>query len=448
MLLRFGFKNHHSIREYQEISFVATKLKDTTEGLIPIGHSAPESSKDPLRTVPVVALYGANASGKSNALSALAFIGKSVQQSHSGTSVSEGTPHFPFLLDDTSQNEVSRYDADIVLEDTRFHYGFELDGKKIVSEWLYSYPLTASRQTRSILYHRDASQADEFYFGKSLKGENRQISRLVRPNSLFLSAAAQNAHPQLVPIFNFFAQKLTGLSHKHEGSTLRLAESLQRYFGEDASRRDKALAFLKSADVGICGIDFSKEEIDESAQRFLSSFKELLGTIDANARDITDQKEVHKVSLRHIGAESKAFSLSIDQESAGTLSLLHLLGPMLSHLTSGGLIVIDELNSTLHPLVSRELIKLFSDRTTNPGGAQLLFSTHDTNLLGGGILRRDQIYFAEKDDIGSTHLYSMSEIKVRSSENIESSYLKGRFGAVPFFGAKRIVARIDGELEH
>ena len=126
--------------------------------------------------------------------------------------------------------------------------------------------------------------------------------------------------------------------------------------------------------------------------------------------------------------------MEFEYESAGTIALLGLLGPLLKRLKEGGVLLIDELNSTLHPLISRELIRLFSRAETNPGKAQLLFSTHDTNLLSNKILRRDQIWFAEKDEQGATHIFSLAEIKVRSSENFESGYLHGRFGAIPFLG--------------
>lgn len=434
MLLRFGVENHGSIATYQELQLTATSLKDVAEGLFTIGPDGTEGKA--LRVVPVVGIYGANASGKSTLLKAFEFFCDGIITSHTGQSSGSKTPFVPFRLDEESRKKPSRYDVDIVLNNIRYHYGYTLDGNKIVSEWMYSFDLTANRQVRSILFYRETSDdlAIEFQFGKSLRGENKQISKFVRPNSLFLSVAAQNAHPQLSPIFEFFYKKVAQrLDSDVESANVQA--QLETYFASDEARRSAAIGFLKAADIGISGMDFSKIPVGEKEALLMQDFEQLVRKhLPAESDFSLVQKEKAKVDLLHIGAEGKAYPISLRDESAGTLALLQLLGPAFARLGGGGVLMVDELNGALHPLVSRELIRLFSSPATNPGQAQLIFTTHDTNLLSGGLLRRDQIWFTEKDPSGVSHLYALSDIKVRAHDNLERGYLMGRFGAIPFVG--------------
>jgi len=439
MLIRFGVSNHLSLKDYQEVSLVASKLKDIDTGLIDLSFSKPDAAGVPqtpsrMRLVPVVALYGANASGKSTVLNALDFFVKFVALSHARGEADDGTPYHPFLLDDESRTNPSHYDIDIALDGVRYHYGYSLDGKRVLSEWLYSYPIGTLRQTRSVLLHRDVNNEEEFYFGKGLKGENKQISRLTRPNSLFLSAAAQNSHDQLTPIYKFLTNKIARRTVQQHNS-IQVARQLINYFKEDEERRISALRFLRAADIGVSGIDFTSVPYEGKVKAILKDLGSLMSRhFEKDAPEFDMEQPM--VDLMHVGFEGKSYPIKMDAESAGTVSLLELLGPALTRLSTGGVLVVDELNTTIHPLVTRELIRLFSDPVTNPGHAQLLFSTHDTNILAGRILRRDQIWFAEKDVAGATHIYSMAEIKVRAGDNLEAGYLAGRFGAIPYFGTQ------------
>jgi uncharacterized protein len=441
MLLRFGTSNHRSIRDYQELLFVASSLKDSQDGLLDPSPLSSDVSDKSIKVIPVLGIYGSNAAGKSTMLNALDFFINAIVLSQVRGRPSGGTPFAPFVLDKESQGKPSRYDVDIALGGVRYHYGFELNGKHIVSEWLYSYPIGGKRVTRTVLFHRDANLEEPFYFGKTLKGENKQIVKLVRPNSLFLSAAAQNAHPALTELFNFVSQKITtrfgGESMGHS-----LAAQLLAYFGDDKTRRDDALRFLAAADIGVVDIDFSKVSVGEKTKGLLHDFEQLMSKHFEGEELPSEliEKERLQIKLLHRGKDALSYPINLGAESAGTISLLQLIGPVFGRLREGGVLIVDELNSTLHPLVSRELIKLFSSNSTNPGGAQLLFTTHDTNLLTGGLLRRDQIWFAEKDNEGGTHLYPLSKIAVRAEDNLEKGYLTGRFGSIPFLGADNLVS--------
>lgn len=438
MLLRFGVENHESISTYQELLMTISSLKDSTFGLLSVGSDSVDESGQllgkQLHVGPVAAIYGANAAGKSTLLKAFDFFTSGIVRSHTRIASSEGTPYHPFLLDDTSREKPSRYDVDIVLGKTRYHYGYSLDGKKIVNEWLYSYSLDSSRWIKSTLFTRQTNDDGlvDISSGKGLRGENRLIGKLVRPNSLFLSVAAQNAHPQLTPIFDFFNSQV--IRRLDQNSSIHnIDDQLLAYFGADENRKSVALNFLKAADIGISGMDFSKTPIKEKTKQFLQDFEQVINRhLPSEKLNLSNREEHVDVSLLHTGFNSRSYPIPLDKESVGTLSLLQLIGPALIRLNEGGVLIVDELNSTLHPLVSRALIQLFMNPNTNPGKAQLLFTTHDTNLLSGGLLRRDQIWFAEKDPEGATHIYALSDIKVRADDNFERGYLTGRFGAVPF----------------
>ena len=430
MLLRFGTANHLSIRDYQELSLTATALKDPVDGLLQLtpGHEGG------IAAVPVVALYGANASGKSTILRALDFFVNAIRISHTGTSARTGTPHDPFLLDDYSRNNPSRYDADFVIEGIRYHYGFELDGEIINSEWLFSFPPEHQRQSRTILFHRDATEEEQFHFGKSLKGDNKRISKLTRDNSLFLSAAAQNAHPILSNIYDFFH---LGFSRRFDNiaDENSMNKQLFAYFSQDEEQRNRAMSFLKAADIGIANIKFKKKPLGEKTKLLIQEFETIFSK-HSEFKDLSigDTLSSTETEIFHSGENSQPYPIKLEGESSGTKALLQLLGPVLRRLQFGGVLVVDELNIALHPLVSHEIIKLFSDPKTNPGGAQLIFTTHDTSMLTTGLLRRDQIWFVEKDTDGSTCIYALSSIKIRRSDDFEKGYIEGRFGAIPMFG--------------
>ena len=393
MLLRFGVSNYRSIKDYQEISLVAASIKD-------LGADFIDCPNFKINILPAVAIYGANAAGKSNFLRALRFMCNLVESSHQRAKPDSKINRSYFKLDPLYATEPTQMDCDFILNGDRYSYGLILNDEHILEEWLYSFSGSSKRKVKKTLFHRKVSESSPYYFGPELKGLNRTVTELTRDNSLFLSAAAANNHKQLSEIYKFFASNFLFKS----ADNLVSPKELSQHLGE-TDTRVKILDFLQYADTGIVDVETIKSnEPDEKTKLFRQGLNELISTMsDGNAPSILDEEFQIELLIKHRGDSDNNTSMSLSDESAGTIALLGLLGPLFDALKAGGILVLDELNTNLHPLVSRNLITIFNSKNTNPNGAQLLFTTHDTNLLCGGILRRDQIWFAEKDRAGASH---------------------------------------------
>ena len=400
MLLRFAVSNHLSIRDRQELSLVASSLSDSKGGLI-------ECASSPTGFVlPAVVIYGANASGKSNLVGALESMRLMVLHSHS-----EGRPDSGvlgrqhFRLDGACAAAPSHFEADFVLDDVRHHYGFQATGDAFVSEWLLDYPVGRPRT----LFERDGGK---FRFGRGLKGRNRLIADLTRTNSLFLSAAAQHGHDKLTSVFSYFLN-INGV--KGQAISGRTASD----FLTNGELDPRVLNFLGKADTGIVGYHVR--------MRVGSA----LGGADTGVVDVrTPSERMPSIELAHQGLEGAVY-LELERESAGTRRLLVILTRLFEALDSGAPVMVDELDVSLHTQASQALLEFFCSRRTNPSGAQLIATVHDTNLLATPPLRRDQVWFTEKAADGATKTYPLSDIRTRKGDNLEQGYLEQRYGATP-----------------
>ncbi|HKY40152.1 MAG TPA: ATP-binding protein [Polyangiaceae bacterium] len=411
MLLQFRVENHRSLRDEQQLSLAASALgHDDSYRLL-----RPKAISEAI--LPAVAIYGANASGKSNVLHALRFMRDAVLLSYRSWEPETGVPVEPFAL---SQKRMapSFYEVEIIANDVRFRYGFVIGRNRVEEEWLFAWP-HGHKQT---WFEREG---DSFKFGGNLHGDNEAIRGLTRDNSLFLSVAAQNNHAALMTVFRWFRGiQVTA----RRGSTAHPANAIANMFsrhlslfGEEESLNDRKalLDLLQAADTGI--VDMRVDEAEPDAPGF---------------RRRTRLEFRHKAEIE-LGDRDAWLPLSV--ESAGTVALVDL-GPRLTRsLRSGGLLCIDEMEASLHPMLALSILNLFQDPERNPNGAQLLFTTHDTDLLGTILgsppLRRDQIWFTEKDDAGASHLYPLTDFRPRKQENLERGYLQGRYGAIPFLGS-------------
>jgi len=401
MLLRFRFSNFRSFRDEAELSLVASGLDDSPNAAFEV-----PGLKE--RVLPVAAIYGANASGKTNVIRALQFMIEAVGHSHWSWPPQGPIPRSPFMLG-AAKALPSRFEIDFVTGGIRQRYGFALDSESVIEEWLLAYP-NGRKQT---LFKR--MPGEPISFSSKLPGENKAIERLTRSNSLFLSAAAQNKHPALSSVCLWFAMRLPIVLRP--GSSFYTAD-LCVY---DDCRRVIA-ELISGADLGIAQVGV--QETDPTGRR-----KEV-------ARSTGIPESGGRILLTHLlGTEAVEFEPEL--ESDGTIAFLRLLGPIVNALWSGKTVCVDELDASLHPLLAIRIIELFNDPARNPRGAQLIFNTHDTNLLGK--LRRDEIWFTEKQSDGNSTLYPLTDFKPRRHENLENGYLQGRYGAIPFINAGSFV---------
>ena len=419
---------------------VASSLKDSPEAVTPI--SGLDSG-----LLRVAAIYGANASGKTNIIKALQWMAGAVENSHRNWPPEGPIPRDPFLLDAHSKSAPSSFEVDLLIDRVRFNYGFTVNDSEVLTEWLRAYPTDKSPMKRQTWLKREMST---YVFGKKLIGDNHAIERLTRPNSLFLSAAAQNNHEALLPIYKWFAEQFTHVPVERGYLRMRTAEMCQ-----DEGFRSSLHRILKAADLGVVGVDVHLEDAfllpqstrGDAEERAL--LKEVIGAIrklaarvkerDPSESPLWDKKPV--LALIHKGSVEGGVALGEGKESNGTLAFFGLSGPVLLAIKSGLTICIDELDASLHPLLALEVVRLFNDPKLNPQGAQIIFTTHDTNILDRASLRRDQIWFTEKDAEGGTHLYPLTDFKPRKNENLERGYLQGRYGAIPFLGSTNFLVQ-------
>ena len=409
MLLRFGVSNHLSIRDFQELSFSASSLKDPDAGLIPCP-ATPVGS-----VVPAAVIYGANASGKSNLVDALGTMRRMVLHSQTRGKPDGGVPRRPFALDPACADSPSRFDIDFVLDGERYHYGFEASDTAFESEWLWVFP----KSYRRVLFERDG---DEFHFGRWLKGQNNIIKSLTRNNSLYLSAAAQNGHEWLSRIYAYFESIRGALNISVPG--FAVSETLS---AEDPD--DRAIEFLKVMGTGVVGYRRKNIEISEDDMEFQAEIARIIRKRDPESK--VNFTPTAFFEFAHRGRKGEDVYFQLDWESAGTRRLLILLGLVFRALDDGAPIIVDELDASLHTSAAETILRLFCSPETNLKGAQIIATTHDTNLLESPVLRRDQVWFTEKDNGGATRLYPLTDIRTRKGDNIERGYLQGRYGATP-----------------
>ncbi len=417
MLLRFQVSNYRSIYQEQSFSFIASSLKDNESGLIEADQLGG------LSILPAAVVYGANASGKSNFIASINFMIRAILKSHREGIPDGGVPRRPFALDKECEIIPSSCVMDFIVNNTRYQYGFTYNDDVFLTEWLYAYP----KKYKRVLFERNGQT---FEFGRFLAGQNKVISELTRDNSLFLSAAIQNGHEELSLIAKFF-------------SSIRIDQTVSvggAKVAVDLTEKDldeRVISFLSKIGTGITAFKRSRKEIPgevlEIRNALNSALKKGLKKYEIDFEETGADEE--EILLAHKGVDGTEHYFDINWESAGTRRLLLLLGRVFRSLDQGTLLLVDELDASLHTFACEAVLSLFCCKATNPHNAQLVATTHDTNLLRSPILRRDQIWFTEKDEIGSTDLFPLTDIHTRKGDNIELGYLQGRFGAVPISGS-------------
>ncbi|WP_084216887.1 AAA family ATPase [Xenophilus azovorans] len=414
MLLRFTAKNFLSLKGTAELSLVASSLKEQSECTIPTRYAK-------YGVVPVVVIYGANASGKSNVLGALELLRSMVLRSFTQGEEGRALPYKPFALDGEGAKAPTEFVLDFVLEDVRYQFGVQYDKERVIEEWLLAFP-KAVQQTLYARVFRDG--AEEYHFSRQLSGSNKQIQSITRPDSLFISVAAKSNHALLTKISDYFRTKISCVAVSASSNPLGVADVLH---GNDALT-NRVLEYLKEADTGIADVKIEDYVVPDE---FKSDLDDILKALKKFSGNVKFSEKNKKLSLGHLTGDGNIVFLDYADESMGTHYLMSLLPHMLKTLDAGGTLVLDEITTGLHTLLAQKLVGIFMSRDTNPHGAQLVFSTHDTNLLSPGVLRRDSIWLTEKSAGGVTTVYPLTDIKTKNTDNIERGYIQGRFGAIP-----------------
>lgn len=405
MLLRFRAANVRSLRDEQELSFVVPQGEESD-----VARTVELSDGKRLQVYPLLGIFGANASGKSNLIFALRKMREAVLSSYAQWTSYQGIPREVFALDPKAAAESTFYEADFVLEDgVRWTYGFELGDSRVEAEWLHAYP----KGRRQVWLDRDATRPSVFDFPGERVQDRALLARTTRPDALLLSRAANDNHPQLTRIYSWFQQNLWDVTPETEIAQ-REAFTARQLFDPDS--RERVEEFLR-VDLGITGT-----EVEEQPGK---------GPV---------------VRLLHAAGSEDPVPLDWTHESLGTRSWFALIGPLLLALDKGAVLLIDELDASLHPRFAAEVVRLFQAPWSNTKGAQLVFTSHDPSLLssprGGRQLEPGQIWLTEKDKRGTTEIYPLSDVEPGEEEDLTDSYLAGAFGGVPKMTAGQIGRRL------
>ncbi|MEV7013713.1 ATP-binding protein [Streptosporangium sp. NPDC051022] len=418
MLLAFRAENTRSFRDELDFSLEATALAEPG-----VPREIPwRAGGHPLRLLPAAGLFGANASGKTNLLKALDDLRGHILHSFRAGSPSRRIQRSPFRLD-AAVDDSTRFEIDLILDGVRHEYGVRLDDHRVIEEWAYRYP----RGRAALLFRRDG---DDVELGASNRAKGRATTEVMRPNALFLSAAAAAGHPDLLPIYEWFEGNL--LLAEASSRTHRWAFTAQLLHHPET--RDLMLSLIRAADLGIT--DVKTRPLDPQVVERLRRIVEILHGQDEEPEGAGIEIKITElgITLSHRAAGDDV-DFDVKDESLGTLVWLGLIGPVVDALARGSVLLADELEASLHPVLVARLVGLFQDPESNPHNAQLIFSSHDVPLLGGAesdrVLGRDQIWFTEKLPDGSTRLYPLSDLGPRKEEAIGRRYLAGRYGAAP-----------------
>jgi AAA15 family ATPase/GTPase len=421
MLLNFTFQNFRSFKDEKTLRMEAASIKELKESVI---------HRNTYGLLPAAVIYGANSSGKSNVLLALQTM-KNVLLTSVKLNPQDELNFQPFLLDLESKESPTSFEIQFLQDDIRYRYGFDYDKTHILKEWLYE---KAEGQREYNLFLR---MDDDFDVSKSRFQEGLGKESATPSNRLFVSLVAQLNGTKSLRILDWFKKcnYLSGLDSKgYEGFTLKM-------FHDHLEGCQQALDFFHHIQLGFN--DFMVTEKSFSADSLSGNSKIPASIRQKLIEELKDKNIVEAQTTHNVYDEDgRVVTVGIfneeEMESEGTKKIIEMSGPLFDTLKNGKILIVDELDAKLHPILTRNILRLFMDVETNPKGAQLIFATHDTNLLNFSYLRRDQIWFTEKNEKESTDLYSLVEfkdengIKIRNDRSVQKDYINGRYGAIPF----------------
>jgi AAA15 family ATPase/GTPase len=422
MLIEFSIKNFRTFKDKVTLSLIASNYdKETREE-----ENIFNNEKFGHRLLKSAVVYGANASGKSKLIDAINFMKYFVVNSSKESQKGEHIDVEPFRLSRETENESSEFEVIFLFNNEMFRYGFEVTKQKVVSEWLYHKPKTKEVE----LFYREADNFD-IHERSFSKGATVVKEGLVRDNALLVSVAAQFNEKAAITVIDWFKRlkTLSGLNESgYQGFTMGKTEA--------PTHKIKILELLKAADLGIQDIKLQKLDLDSLPKGMPKEIKDKIirEANEEQADFFSDVLTTHKKydSNKKV-IDNVIFSLD-DDESSGTQKFFALTGPILDVIENGYTLVVDELDSKLHPNLVCKIVSLFNSKELNKKNAQLIFNTNNTNLLSSGLFRRDQIWFTNKDKYGEAKLYSLADFSVRKTDPFEENYIRGKYGAVPYLG--------------
>ena len=416
MLIYLKIKNFRSIKDERVFSMEASSIKELNNSVYNVRDR---------KLLPVAVFYGANSSGKTNVLLALQKMRRLVLRSVQ-LNPGDKLDYEPFELNNHTLSEPTMFEVQFISDNTIYRYGFEYDKDIIYKEWLFE------KQEKQKEYNLFARVESNFDISKTRFPEGLGKESSTETNRLFISLVAQLKGAKAKLILDWFRNSnvITGLDTEgYEGITIEMLKN-----NKEGSKQ--ALDFFHHLQLGFNNIVF--------IERKFSEVVELWSHTDTELREkYKDETVIETLTTHNIYNDDKVVvsqrNFSKDKkESEGTKKIIEISGPLFDTLINGKVLFVDELDAKLHPLLTISIVKLFMNKNTNPKGAQLVFATHDTHLLNLSILRRDMIWFAEKDCDESTDIYSLIEfkdengLKVRNDRSIEKDYFNGRYGAIPF----------------
>nr|WP_320058342.1 ATP-binding protein [uncultured Bacteroides sp.] len=418
MIIRFSVSNYKVFKDEVVFSFVATNYDKKTREDENVTHVEAPS----LRLLKNAVVYGANASGKTKLIDAFAFMRYFVVNSSKDAVSSEDIDTDPFRLNTESEASPSTFELMFLVGHRIYRYGFEVNRKKVITEWLY----VQEKNKESELFYRDEEGTLSFDKKRFASWDLIITANLVRENALFITTLAQFNDELGIKLISFFKENIKIISGLNEAGYKGMI--LSKLVDSDYKKR--IMELLNFADLGI--MDVSRKEVKasfETSEKVPHQIQEMIIN-DIQSQNLYTKHLAYDADHAPIG--NRDFQMRKD-ESDGTQKFFYLTGPILESLTNGYTLIVDELDSRLHPNLVTRLISLFNSKETNPNNAQLIFNTHNSSLLDSRLLRRDQVWFIDKNMYGESRLYSLSDIKgIRKDENFAHNYINGLYGGVPY----------------
>jgi len=438
MLLEYYVSNFRSIYKEQSFNMIAVNSYKEMNNTNLIKY------KDNQNLLKSTAIYGPNASGKSTLLESLDTFRDIVLNSFK-YDINHNLPIIPFAFDKNSKNEPTIFN--IVFVENKVKYELELlvDKTRILEENLIAYPKGQPQEWYSRCYDEDTLEY-EYQYSSFFKGQKKTWEKSTKKNALYLSTAINlqdDEYSQLSPIYNWFKDKLTPVSI-HGWSNEETKELCL-----NVKSKDIIVDFLQQAGIDIKDIEFKIEKRESHANEIEDdNFKKILHELESLLESELSKESLEKIkrNIKIHFVHSNGISLDLSEQSDGTKKLFAFASLWLKSLSNGKVLFCDELNDNLHPALVKLLVDMFNSQY-NDNNAQLIFTTHETSILNQEVLRRDQVWFCERDSDLSTKIYPLSDFKPRKEyENIENSYLSGRYGAIPYFKKINSKMSINKEL--